>query len=263
MIVIKVDYPVSQPIIKVTYDDTNVYVSTKVEATYIKVDYGNGDNTGAVWGYITGTLSDQTDLQTALDGKFDDPTGTTLQYIRGDGSLATFPTTLEAEDVIIEVRNNTGSTIPKGTVVYINGALGNRPTVAYAIATTDGTSAQTLGLTQAAIPNNTQGYVVIIGRCTDLNTSAFSEGTQLYLSGTVAGGYTNVKPYAPIHLVYIGIVTRSHPTQGTIDVKVQNGYEIEELHDVAALNPNNGDVLQYVTSTGLWTKTSSIDFGSW
>jgi hypothetical protein len=46
---------------------------------------------GAEWGDITGTLSDQTDLQNALNAKFDDPTGTTSQYLRGDGSLATFP----------------------------------------------------------------------------------------------------------------------------------------------------------------------------
>lgn len=44
-----------------------------------------------VWGGITGTLAAQTDLQAALDAKFDDPTGTTAEYIRGDGTLATFP----------------------------------------------------------------------------------------------------------------------------------------------------------------------------
>jgi hypothetical protein len=49
------------------------------------------DVSGGAWGTITGTLSNQTDLQTALNGKFDDPTGTSAQYIRGDGSLATFP----------------------------------------------------------------------------------------------------------------------------------------------------------------------------
>jgi len=49
------------------------------------------DVSGGAWGTITGTLSNQTDLQSALDGKFDDPTGTTAQYLRGDGSLATFP----------------------------------------------------------------------------------------------------------------------------------------------------------------------------
>ena len=46
----------------------------------------------AVWGSITGTLSSQTDLNIALSGKFNNPTGTTSQYIRGDGSLATLPT---------------------------------------------------------------------------------------------------------------------------------------------------------------------------
>jgi hypothetical protein len=49
------------------------------------------DVSGGVWGTITGTLSNQTDLQNALNAKFDDPTGTTSQYLRGDGSLATFP----------------------------------------------------------------------------------------------------------------------------------------------------------------------------
>ena len=45
----------------------------------------------AVWGSIIGTLSAQTDLQTALNGKFSNPTGTVAQYIRGDGTLANFP----------------------------------------------------------------------------------------------------------------------------------------------------------------------------
>ncbi len=49
------------------------------------------DSATVAWGSITGTLAAQTDLQAALDAKFDDPTGTTSEYIRGDGSLATFP----------------------------------------------------------------------------------------------------------------------------------------------------------------------------
>jgi hypothetical protein len=45
---------------------------------------------GATWGSITGTLSSQTDLQTALNGK--EPTitaGTTAQYYRGDKTFQT------------------------------------------------------------------------------------------------------------------------------------------------------------------------------
>ena len=161
------------------------------------------------------------------------------------------------------VRNQTGATVTKGTVVYISGATGNTSTISKAIATTDGTSAQTLGLIKDDIANNGFGYVVVFGKVSGLNTSIYNEGEQLYLSPTVAGTYTTTKPYAPYHLVYIGIVTRSHPNQGTIEVRVQNGYELDEIHDVAALNPSDGDVLQYVASTDLWTKTSSINFGTW
>lgn len=91
MVVIKVNYSSVQPVIKVNYDETPIYISTTVDAVYIKVDYGTGGVGAVEWGDITGTLSNQTDLQTALNNKFDDPTGTTSQYIRGDGSLATFP----------------------------------------------------------------------------------------------------------------------------------------------------------------------------
>ena len=215
---IKINYNITQPVIKVAQNTSNIYVKvTTPSPTYIKVG-GDGASAGSA--------------ESAL---------TLLQY----------------------VRNQTGATVTKGTVVYISGATGNTPTISKAIATTDGTSAQTLGLVKDNIDNNGFGFVVVFGKVGGLDTQALSEGQQLYLSPSVAGGYTTTKPYAPDHLVYIGIVTRSHPNQGTIEVRVQNGYELDEIHDVSAQNPNDGDVLQYVASTGLWTKTSSINFGSW
>jgi len=161
------------------------------------------------------------------------------------------------------VRNQSGGTMAKGTVVYLNGATGNTPTIAKAIATGDATSAQTLGVVKDDIANNGFGYVVVFGKVSGLDTKDYTEGQQLYLSGSVAGGVTTTKPYAPLHLVYVAIVTRSHPNQGSWEVRVQNGYEMDELHDVSAQSPSDGDVLQYVASTGLWTKTSSINFGTW
>lgn len=240
--------------IKVTYNVTDVYMSQSVSPVYINVSYSDGGASGGgVWGSITGTLSNQTDLQNALNAKFDDPTGTTTQYIDGTGGLQTFPLTLP---VLQEVRNQTGATLDAGTVVYINGATGNKPTVTKAIATGDATSAQTLGMISAAIANNGVGYVVVIGTCGGLDTSAYTEGQQLYLSGTVAGGVTTTKPYAPIHLVYVGIVTRSHPTLGTIEVRVQNGIEVDEIHNVSAQTPSNNDGLFYNTTTSLWESKS-------
>jgi len=183
--------------------------------------------------------------------------GTTAQYIDGTGALQTFPNIIsQATNLVTEVYNNSGATLSKGTVVYITGGQGNLPTISKALATGDSTSAQTYGVVQTDITNMNNGYVVVAGRLIDLDTQAYANGTQLYLSSTTAGAWTSTKQYAPDHLVYVGIVVRSHPTQGVVEIKIQNGYEMDELHDVSAQNPNNNDILQYKTATGLWTKTA-------
>ena len=178
--------------------------------------------------------------------------GNSTQYIDGTGALQTFPTLVSSDKLVKLVRNQSGATMTAGTIVYISGATGNKPLITKALATGDSTSAQTYGLVQANIANNADGYVVVIGNIGDLDTSALTEGQQLYLSGTTAGAYTTTKPYAPIHLVYVGIVLRSHPNQGIIGVKIQNGYEMDELHNVDAQSPSNNDILSYNTSTSLW-----------
>jgi hypothetical protein len=214
------------------------------------VGLGNVDNTTDLNKPIS------TATQTALNGKFNNPTGDTTQYIAGDGSLITFPVAGQAGTLVREVRNVSGATITKGTVVYINGASGNKPTIAKALATGDSTSAQTFGLLQADIPNNSNGYVVCIGDLIGINTSGISVGTQLYLSATTAGEYTTTKQLAPNHLVYIGVVTRSHASLGQIEVKIQNGYELDELHDVAISSKANNEVLVYESSSDLWKNKS-------
>ena len=150
----------------------------------------------------------------------------------------------------------TGATLTKGSVVYISGANGNKALVSKALATTDALSSRTFGLLQSNISNNGLGYCVIIGDLSGLDTSTFTEGDQLYLSGVTAGTYTATKILAPTHLVYVGKVTRSHPTQGQIEVGIQNGYELEEIHDVQIATPLNNQILTYETSTDLWKNKS-------
>jgi len=154
--------------------------------------------------------------------------------------------------LITEVYNQTGATLTRGTIVYINGAHGNLPRVTKAIATGDSTSAQTFGFVRDDMGNNNNGFVVVAGKLSGLDTQAIPEGTQLYLSSTVAGTYTTVKQLAPNHLVYVGVVVRSHPTQGVIEVNIQNGYELYELHDVSINSPQDNQVLAYDSGTGLW-----------
>jgi len=160
-----------------------------------------------------------------------------------------------------QVRNETGATLTKGTVVYINGGAGNKVTVTKAIATGDATSAQTFGIVITDITNNQNGYVCVLGLLENLNTSAYTEGQQLYLSPTTAGALTTTKPSAPNHMVYVAIVERVHATQGTILVRIQNGYELEELHNVAISSVANSDLLVYESATSLWKNKSAATLG--
>jgi hypothetical protein len=164
--------------------------------------------------------------------------------------------TSPASVLVEQVRNSTGATLTKGTAVYISGATGQLPTVSKALATGDATSAQTLGLITSDLANNSNGYVTIIGLVTNMDTSAFTDGAQLYLSPTTAGTLTTTKPYAPEHLVYVAVVAHTHPTQGKLIVKVQNGYEMDELHNVSAQSPTTGQTLVYNSSTSLWEKNT-------
>jgi hypothetical protein len=160
--------------------------------------------------------------------------------------------TAVARNLEVEVRNQSGSTIAAGSIVYISGATGNKPLITLAQANNDANSAQTIGFVKTSIANNGTGYVIVRGELENIDTSALTEGVQLYLSPTTAGTWTTTKPSAPQHLVYVGIVIRSHPTLGTILVAVQNGYELGEIHDVALSGLANNDLLAYESSTDLW-----------
>ena len=125
------------------------------------------------------------------------------------------------------------------------------------------TSSKTFGITINNIPTNSSGLVITNGRLKQVNTYQFGtnkEGSALWLSPTVSGGITLTKPYAPNHSVFVGTILRSHNTQGVVEVNIQNGYELEELHNVAVTGATNGQFLQYNSGSGLWVPSSSGNF---
>jgi len=150
------------------------------------------------------------------------------------------------------VNNRTGSTLSKGQVVYINGAQGNRVTVALARADAEMTSSTTFGVVEDDILNNQSGYVITQGSLAGLDTSSFTEGAALWLSPSIAGSYSTTKPTAPNHLVLVGYVERSQSVNGSIFVKIANGYELDELHSVLITSPTEGQVLTYEGASSLW-----------
>jgi hypothetical protein len=167
-----------------------------------------------------------------------------------------------ASSLVTQCDNMTGSTIPKMTVVYINGGHGNRPTIQKSIAANEAGSSKTYGITATNINDNQTGDVIVFGSLIDVDTNQFgaSEGSVLYLSPTTSGAITATKPYAPNHMVAVGKIVRNHNTQGIIEVGIQNGFELAELHNVAVTGVSDGQFLQYNNASGLWVPTSSGNF---
>jgi hypothetical protein len=148
------------------------------------------------------------------------------------------------------VRNTTGSQIAKGKVVYINGATGQRPTIALADADSEGASSGTFGVTAEAIDNNDTGFVFISGYIKGINTNTIAPGSALWLD-TVPGNFTTTKRVAPVHTVLVGYAV-TQATNGTIFVKIANGQELGELHDVDVTSPVNGSLLRYNSTSAIW-----------
>jgi len=155
--------------------------------------------------------------------------------------------------VMAKVHNNAGVTLVNGDVVYLNnsGTNSDAPSVRKAINKGDSTSANTFGFVTGTIAVNDTGYIILSGKIEKLNTSAFSNGDVIYLD-SIAGKYTTSKPSAPYHLVYLGAVVKSNNGNGSIFVKVQNGYELEELHNVQINSPVNNQILVYSDTSKLW-----------
>jgi len=162
-----------------------------------------------------------------------------------------------ANKISQEVINNTGATIYKGQAVYAAGAVGasGQLRVSLSSNTTESTSSKTFGIMEDTVVDGAIGTVVTEGLLEGLDTSTANPGDPVWLGATpgqLIFGLTN-KPSAPNHLVFLGIVTRAQVNTGSIFVKVQNGFELDELHDVAISNKQNNQVIRYNSTTGQWS----------
>lgn len=163
---------------------------------------------------------------------------------------------------VMYVYNNTAATLPKGKVVEVTGAQGQRLTVKLAQADNDANSATVLGIMLEEVSVNNSGYVATNGIVRNVDTGAFTDGQIVYLSPVSAGELTATKPVAPQHMVMIGYIVKGGSVgAGSVYVKTQNGYEIGELHDVktsSSASIANDEVLAYNTSAGVWTNSTVL-----
>lgn len=166
------------------------------------------------------------------------------------------------QEELVYVLNKTGSAFTDMHVVRVVGAQGNRLEVALALADNDASSASSLAVVTEPIANNQEGFATRGGLVRNVNTLAFAEGAALFLSPTTPGAITSTVPTAPDHAVRIGWCVRSHATVGSIYVHIQNGYELEELHNVLISTPTNDQVLQYESATSLWKNKTLVTLPS-
>ena len=162
------------------------------------------------------------------------------------------------QQTVLRVKNDSGATLAKGKIVHLTGSTNSdTPLVTTASYESDSVSADTLGVVMAEIAADATGYVLLNGLLTgpQLDLSAYSSGDMLYLSSS--GDFTNVAPQSPLHEVRIGQVTRA-TSNGAMFVRIQNGYEIDELHDVLISSKTEGDLLTWDNSTSVWKNTKSL-----
>jgi hypothetical protein len=187
--------------------------------------------------------------------------GTTAITVGIDQTAITANSATNAEVIRTYVKNTSGSAMTKGQAVYVNGATGTNVTIQLATATSEVGSSKTLGLLAQDLANNAFGYVIESGFLGTIDTSAATAGSSVWLGDTPGSRVYNAPPAEPSHSVFLGVVARSNLNNGEILVQVQNGYELDELHDVSAASPSDGDIIQYKTSSSLWTKSSVAGAG--
>ena len=163
-----------------------------------------------------------------------------------------------AQDILVYVKNTSGAIIPKGHLVRIVGVdnSGIYPTIELADFRDENNSANTLGYTNEDFSINGFGYVITEGKLIGVNTANFTSGDLLYLSSS--GDYTNVKPIPPNHGVRVGQVIRSQINNGSIYVTVDNGAELDELHNVidTSTTSSYGDLL--IKSGSVWINSKNL-----
>lgn len=196
--------------------------------------------------------------------------GTTGQILssQGVGNAAAWIDVAPAASYTSVIKHDVrlGEAITKGQAVYVSSSNGSNMVVSKASNATEGTSSKTLGLLESSGSTNNQRNVISEGLLGGIDVGSASAGDPIWLgtSGNLIYGLTN-KPIAPAHLVFIGIVTRTG-NNGEIFIRVQNGFELNELHNVLigtdySSTPADNDLLAYDSGSSLWKNQTAEQAG--
>jgi len=196
--------------------------------------------------------SSYTTVSGSIDNRLD-----VLEAYSGSQQVPTASFAFRTQRTDVYCKNVSGTQINKGTVVRITGSVGDNPLIGVASLLTEGQSANTLGIAAENIPNDSFGLVITEGVLTGVNTNGMTAGQLLFLGAN--GTFTTSYPVPPNHGVRLGEVLRVQQNQGSIYVRVDNGAELGESHDVydTTTNSSYGDLL--VKSGSVWVNSRSLN----
>ena len=160
------------------------------------------------------------------------------------------------QEVLYYVKNQSGATIPNGSVVRFDGALGASGRLKVVPFLADGSypSSYVMGVTTMDIPNGEDGYVTHFGkvRSIDTATPGWAEGQVLYASPTAAGGFTTIAPSAPNNIVQLAAVVNVHPQNGVLFVRPSVAGNILDNEGIIYTGLSDNDTLVYDSAQGVF-----------
>jgi hypothetical protein len=130
------------------------------------------------------------------------------------------------QELIVRVKNTTGASIADGMAVYLSGGSTEIPTVALAKADSPETSDRVIGLMTASAADNAESFATLFGKVRNIDTSAFSNGEDVYLSESSAGRLTSSRPVHPNYVIKLGQIGKSS-SAGEVIVR-----PIGSVHDI-------------------------------
>lgn len=161
------------------------------------------------------------------------------------------------QDMMYNVKNQSGSTIPKGVAVRASGTLGSsgRILIERMSASGDIPARFYLGVTAEEIANGEDGKIIEFGKIRQIDTSMYSDGDVLWLNPATAGTFTATEPTAPDLKIATAFVIHSHPTNGVIMVRANQGHKLQDAHDVRITSLADGDILRWSNDLQVWYNT--------
>lgn len=145
----------------------------------------------------------------------------TITFTKGDG--ATFPIvidnvshSLEANDLVITVKNVSGGSLSAGTAVHAVGVTGENLEVVTASAD-DPNSMPAVAVLSETIENNAAGTAIISGRIIGINTSTLVAGSPVYVNNE--GLLTATKPTGSSLIQNIGVCVKVNVSEGEVIIQ--------------------------------------------